>query len=144
MTLFKLSSLVEKYHNISFAVYGVAFAQILNYPKDIIDTPEKIVDLTETIRDWVFTVFMIVAVIAIIYTAFMYLTAAGSEDKVKKARMALTFAIVAIVIALLAGSLPTLIQNIIGDGSGAESNNDVSDQRNPLNVDPNNTDIQPR
>jgi len=79
----------------------------------LIDTPQKVENLLNSVADWLFTIFMIVAVIAIIYSAFLYLTAAGDETKVTKARKALTYAIIAIVIALLAGSIPILLENIL-------------------------------
>jgi len=83
----------------------------------LVDTPEKVEGLFNAVADWLFTIFMIVAVMGLIYSAFMYLTAAGDMEKVKKARMSLTYAIVAIVVALLAGSMPTLLQNLLKEGT---------------------------
>ena len=95
----------------------VALAEILDYPKDIIDTPEKVEGFFQSASDWIFTIFLIVAVIGIIYVAFMYLTAAGNPTKVTKARQALTYSITAIIIALLAGSMPTLLRNVLDSSS---------------------------
>lgn len=94
-----------------------AVALATAHDKILIDTPEKVEGLFNTIADWFFTVFLIVAVIGLIYTAFMYLTAAGDMDKIKKARTSLVYSIVAIVIALLAGSMPDLIENILRNSS---------------------------
>ena len=97
----------------------VALAQIQEHPKGILDRPEKIVNLANTIRDWIFTVFMIAAVAGIIYTAFMYLTAAGDTEKLKKARTALTWSIVAVGIGILAGSIPVLLENLLIESAGS-------------------------
>src|SRR3989344_1171927 len=105
--------LTPRLNNTSYYMPSIALAEILNYPKGIADTPEKIEGLFQSATDWVFTIFLIVAVISVIYTAFMYLTAAGDTTKVSKARISLVLSIVAIVIAFLAGSMPTLIQNIL-------------------------------
>ena len=105
--------LVSRLNSASYYMPSIALAEILNYPKNIADTPEKIEGLFQSASDWFFTIFLIVAVISLIYTAFMYLTAAGDTTKVSKAKTALVISIVAIVIALLAGSMPILLQNIL-------------------------------
>jgi len=110
-----------KYRIGTYFVPGTVLAadEILHYPKTYANTPEKVVGLFKTASSWIYTIFLIIAVIAIIYTAFMYLTAAGDAEKVKKAHKALTYSIVAIVVAILAGSIPILIQNLLGGSSGS-------------------------
>ena len=68
--------------------------------------------LTE-ILGWINTFFYIIASIFILFAAFQYLTAAGDEEKVKKAKNMLIYAVIAIAIALFAGGLDVLIENII-------------------------------
>jgi len=92
---------------------AAALAQSQSPPTDIIGSGEDLEGVLETVRDWFFTIFLILAVIFLIWAAFLYLTAAGSEDKVKKAKTALVYSIVAIAVALLAGSLPSLIANVL-------------------------------
>lgn len=62
---------------------------------------------------WIYTLFLALTVIFIIMAAFAYLTAGGDPNKVKKANSKLIYAIVAIVVAILAFSLRTIIQNFI-------------------------------
>ena len=90
-----------------------AFAQT-PAPDDIITTGEELESVLETVRDWFFTVFVILAVIFLIWAAFLYLTAAGNDTKVGKAKNALIYAIIAIIVALLAGSLTSLLENVLG------------------------------
>lgn len=84
-----------------------------SHDKILIDTPGEVEGLLDKAVDWFFTIFMAVAVIMLIYTAFMYLTAGGDTTKVSKARSALTWSVVAIIIALLAGNIPQLLENIL-------------------------------
>lgn len=60
------------------------------------------------------TVFFIVAAILLIYAAFLYLTSGGDEEKVKKAKSSLIYAIIAIAVALLALVIPQIIANFTG------------------------------
>ena len=107
---------------------GIALAEIVDHPTNIIDSPEKVESLFNNVAGWFFTLFLIVAVIALIYTAFIYLTAVGDPKKITKARSSLTFAIVAIVIALLAGSMPVILQNLLESStSGGGGDIDPSD-----------------
>jgi len=92
---------------------AMAFAQE-PAPTDVVTSGDDLQGILETVRDWFFTIFVILAVIFLIWAAFLYLTAAGNDEKVKRAKNALIYAIVAIVIAILAGSLPSLIANILG------------------------------
>ena len=65
------------------------------------------------ILGWVNTFFYLFATAFIIIAAFFYLTAQGEPEKVKKAKSMLIYAIVAIVIALLAGGMTDLIKGIL-------------------------------
>ncbi|MCL5733262.1 MAG: pilin [Patescibacteria group bacterium] len=75
----------------------------------------EVASLMWSITNWIFTFFLIFAVIYIIVAAFMYLTAGGDPEKIKNAKMQLLYAIIAIVIA----SLSKLIVYSVSDISGA-------------------------
>ena len=142
-----IEKLTLKMNKASQYLPAIAFAEILDYPRDIANTPEKVENLFNSAADWMFTAFLIVAVMAIIYTAFMYLTAADSQKKISKARVSLTVSIVAIVIALLAASVPTLLENLLREGANApttsdEADEEVPDPRDPRNFDPNDPNYQ--
>jgi hypothetical protein len=57
--------------------------------------------------------FWILAAIMILYAAFIYLTAGGDPDKVKKASHMLLYAAIAMAVALLATVLPNLVASIV-------------------------------
>lgn len=54
------------------------------------------------------------AVIVLIYSAFLFLTGGGNEETVKSARSYLIWAIVGMVVALFAFALPNIVQSIFG------------------------------
>lgn len=57
---------------------------------------------------------MAIAVLVILYAAFQYMTAGGNEDKVSDATKTLTYAIIGIVVSLLAFSIPPIVKSLIG------------------------------
>lgn len=93
---------------------SLALAQSQSPPTGIVDTGSDLENLLDTVRDWFFTVFVVLSVVFLIWSAFLFLTAAGNETKHAKAKNALIYAIIAIVIALVAGSLPSLLASILG------------------------------
>lgn len=60
------------------------------------------------------TVFFIVAVGFILYGAFIYLQAGGDPEKLKEAKNMTIYAIVAIVVALLATAVPAIVGGLVG------------------------------
>ena len=72
------------------------------------------VNLLGTILQIFYTIFFIIAAVFIILAAFSYLTAGGDDEKVKSAKQKLIYAIVAIVVALIATSVNVVISNFLG------------------------------
>jgi type IV secretory pathway VirB2 component (pilin) len=62
------------------------------------------------ITNFVFSVLMIVAVLFIIIAGFMFITASGNDDQVKKARSMLLYAVVGVIVALLAKGIVEFLQ----------------------------------
>lgn len=78
--------------------------------------PESVgglIDLLFRILAWVRAIFWILAGIFILYAAFLYLTAGGDEDKVKKASQTFLYAVIAVAIAIFAQILPTFVRNFL-------------------------------
>jgi len=57
--------------------------------------------------------FWTAAIIAAIWSGFLFLTAQGDENKVEKAKKMFQYTIIAIIIGLLAFGLPSLIKDIL-------------------------------
>lgn len=62
-------------------------------------------------------IFFAVAIIFILYAAFLYLTAAGNDERLASAKRALLYAIIAIFIAVLAPAIINLIETTFGNNS---------------------------
>lgn len=63
---------------------------------------------------WLTWIFFILAVIFLIIAAIMYLTAVGDQEKIGKAKSMLIYAIIALVIGILAWSLEGILRSVIG------------------------------
>ena len=86
-------------------------------PEQIPKGPEKGADLKKTIValiDWLFVALLLTATVFIVLAAFQFLTEGGDATKVSEARRKLFFAVIAIIVALLAKSIPTVIIKIVG------------------------------
>lgn len=68
--------------------------------------------------NWMFIVFVLVFVVLVLFAAFRFLTASGNESKIKDAYKAFWFAIVALVIALLATGIVALVNQLIYGSRG--------------------------
>ncbi|MEK7512780.1 MAG: hypothetical protein AAB601_01115 [Patescibacteria group bacterium] len=65
--------------------------------------------INNIIGGWLFGLLMALAVIFLLYAAFLYLTAGGDDTKVATAKKIIVYAVVAIVIALLAKAIVTVL-----------------------------------
>ncbi|MEX2054136.1 MAG: peptidoglycan-binding protein [Candidatus Colwellbacteria bacterium] len=79
-----------------------------------------------TIARWMFGILMALGIIMVLYSAFLYLFSGGDDTRISTARKTLTYAIVALVIAVLAGGVGVLVQNIIGTSTNIEDRNNGS------------------
>ena len=69
------------------------------------------------ILDYIFTISMVIGVAATLWAAYQYMASGGDQNKVSEARKTLTYGVVGIVVALLAGGVPRLIATLLGAGS---------------------------
>ena len=103
---------IKKTIPIVFALLPVlapyAFAQQVEV-NSVADIKSKVLCPIVTVMFWA---FMIVAVIMGIWSAFLYLTSGGDSEKVKTATKSLTYAAIAIVVAILANSFPLIVGSI--------------------------------
>jgi hypothetical protein len=62
---------------------------------------------------YAFGIILVIAVLLILYAAFLYLTSAGDEDKVKEAKNYIIYAIIGIVIAFLARAIVGVVTGLL-------------------------------
>ena len=77
------------------------------------NTPEGIFTILQKIIQYVYLAFFFVAIIFIILAAFNFLFAKGNPEKITSARSQITWAVVAIVIALISVGAAAIIQSFI-------------------------------
>ena len=92
----------------------VAFAQTAPTAPTVIQSYGDVVRVINTIGNWMFGLLLALAAIFITYAAFLYLTAAGDEKKVGTAKDIIIYAIVAIVVAILAKGIIIVVQSLLG------------------------------
>lgn len=91
---------------------ALAFAQQYNTVSDVLNR-------LCTIVGYVFAVLIFLTIVFVIYAAFMYMTAAGDPEKVKKANATILYAAIGLAIAILAKYLPNIVANIMGTSTGS-------------------------
>lgn len=78
--------------------------------KNELKLPDKSpVDITIRVIQWVLGLLGLVAVIMILFGGFMWMTAAGNEERIKKAKTILTSAIIGMIIIMLSWALVTFV-----------------------------------
>lgn len=70
--------------------------------------------LLVTIRDWFTGVVAILAVIMMLYAAFLFVTGAGDEEKVGKAKDYLKYGIIGMVVAIVSYSAISIVRTTLG------------------------------
>ena len=71
--------------------------------------------LALTIVNFFLTFLGLIAVVMIIYGGFLYVTAAGNQEKIESAKKIIMYAIIGIVVILLSFAI---VNTILGAGSG--------------------------
>ncbi|MGE4554875.1 MAG: hypothetical protein AB7D02_02000 [Candidatus Paceibacterota bacterium] len=76
--------------------------------------------LLETALNWVFNIVLVVSIIVLIYSGYLYATAGGDATKTKKAMTTLIYAIIGIAIALAARALVDIVAGFLGKQEGVQ------------------------
>jgi hypothetical membrane protein len=74
--------------------------------------------LMETALNWVFNIVLVVSIIVLIYSGYLYATAGGDQVKTKKAMSTLIYALIGIAIALAAKALVNIVAQFLGKSGG--------------------------
>ncbi|MDI6734326.1 MAG: hypothetical protein QMD50_02425 [Patescibacteria group bacterium] len=91
----------------------LAAAQFTTVAPPPVTTVTQVYNLTVRILTYLQTFFWIIAAIFIVLAAFQYLTAAGDEEKVKKAKQMIIYAVVAIAIALISTAVVGIVRSVL-------------------------------
>ena len=83
-------------------------------PGPVISSPADISKIITSVYNGVTGTILLIAIIMILYAAFLYMTAGASETTMGKAKTALIYAVVGLVIAILAFSLKPFLVSFLG------------------------------
>jgi len=93
----------------------LALAQVPIVPETpLIESPWDITIIIQDTLNWIAGIVFVIALIMLIWSAILYLTAGGSEDRVKRAKNYLIYAIVGVAVALLAYSVVPFLTTVLG------------------------------
>ena len=76
--------------------------------------PSSIQELFTSIAQFLFGLLIPLATLAIIWSGVMLITAGGNEDRVKKGRAWLLWAVIGLAVGLIGYGLVNLLQSILG------------------------------
>ena len=100
----------------------IAYAQTARPPKlDIHSTDDLVTKVFCPIINVMFVVLMAVSVIMVIWAAYIYLTSQGDEEKIKKGHKTITYAAIAVAIALLSWGFPSIIASVFNTSLSGNS-----------------------
>ncbi len=83
-------------------------------PPQIVSSYSDIITIINTAANWILGILLAAAVVLILIAAFNYVTAAGNDEKVKKAKSMITFAIIAVALGIFAKGIVALIITFSG------------------------------
>lgn len=63
---------------------------------------------------WIYTMSGIIAVAVLVYAGIKYLTSQGDSQKVKQASQIIAYALIGLIVVLLAGAITAFVSGIIG------------------------------
>lgn len=112
---------------LSLGIPALAAAQLVGPPSGAAKAPT--ISLTTTsvgtdfcsVINWLFYGLIILAVVFVLIAAYKYLTSSGEPEKVSSANKTILYAVIAVVVALLAKGIPMFAGSLIGAPSGSTS-----------------------
>lgn len=76
----------------------------------------SVTDILTGLMKWLLMIVAIIAVIAFVIAGILYLTAAGDSEQIEKAKKAMIWSIVGVVVALLGVIVMNAVQSWLGGG----------------------------
>ena len=86
-------------------------------PESPINEPNDFLGVIASIAQWIYAIFFITAVAFILFAAFNYLTGGDEPEKIKTSHKQLTYAAIAIVIALTAVGASLIVKTFLLSGA---------------------------
>jgi predicted membrane protein len=94
---------------IAAPVLGVTFSNPFGE-----EGPQEIVSLFSQVINFLFNLAIFLCAIIIVYAGFLFVTSAGNQQKLQTAQKALIWALVGLVVVLIANYVPGIIKDVLG------------------------------
>ncbi len=95
---------------------GAPMAGVLGTPEppphDIVHI-QHFYDAVVMIRNWLYVFILVIVVILFLYAAFLFITAAGNEEKITTARKCITWGVVGIIVMIMAGGIVMIVRTLL-------------------------------
>jgi len=101
----------KKYISILLILILLPFFALADDP--LIESGDDVVQIIQNIGVWFFRVFLVATIIAFIIAGFFYLTAAGNPNNMTRAHNMIKYALIGVVVALLAGSAVAIVESFL-------------------------------
>jgi hypothetical protein len=75
-------------------------------------------EILSAVAGFLFTISIPIVTIMILIGAFQILTAAGNEERIRRGKRTITWAVVGFLVVLIAGGVTQLIENLLSDSGG--------------------------
>ena len=86
-------------------------AKIIEFENPI--ESESLVDVLENIYNWIVSFGIVAASIAMVWAGFLFLSAGGEEEKIEKAKRFFRWAVIGLIICILAKGIVLVIKNLL-------------------------------
>ena len=94
-------------------VPSVLLAQSNPFENPVTETAGGLLGIIKIVTNWVATFIAAIAIIMILYSAFLFLTGGGNPETQKKAKDILIYGIIGIVVAFLAFGIVRLVESFL-------------------------------
>ncbi len=79
-----------------------------------IESSKGVLAAVDSLTDWIFSGFLMIAVVMILWAAFGFLTSQGNAEKFDAAKKSILYAAIAVAIAVLAKSIVIIAASLVG------------------------------
>ncbi len=79
---------------------------------------DNFAELIEDIIEWLVSIGMVIAVVMIVYSGFLFMVSGGSEEKVTKAKRTLIWSLIGLAVLLVGRGWISIIQELLGGTTG--------------------------
>src|SRR5690242_4545588 len=85
-------------------------------PRPAVNNTDDVANLFCGALTWIFWILIIFSIVMFLVGGYRYVTSGGEAERVRSANKTLLYAAIAVVVALVASGMPSLVSSFIGGG----------------------------